>query len=259
MSRYNNAMSQNYSEISATLTKALELAVAPVAVRFAEADDATPMRAGQAPAGCQFWQLGAKSTFATTAADHALCSIGVHTHNMEPTPAQQKDLMDTLKVLGELTYVRAEDVPQIPVLQTRPAKVVYGPLAESAQAPDAVLLFVRADQTLVLSEATQQLESHNPPAMGRPACAIVPQAVNTQAAALSLGCCGARAYLDIFTPDVAIFAIPGARLADYAERIAKLAAANALLARFHASRRAEVESGKTPTIEESLQAFQAKG
>ena len=34
------------------------------------------------------------------------------------------------------------------------------------------------------------------PAMGRPACAVVPQAINSGQAALSLGCCGARAYLD---------------------------------------------------------------
>ncbi|MBI4908867.1 MAG: DUF169 domain-containing protein [Acidobacteria bacterium] len=249
----------NYTELAESLAKSLELTTAAIAVRFAGVDDATPMHAGAAPAGCQFWERGATATFATTAADHALCSIGVHTHNLEPTPAQQKDLMDTLRVLGELTYVRADDVPQIPVLRERPAKVVYGPLADAEVAPDVVLLFVRADQTLVLSEATQQLEGRNAPAMGRPACAIVPQAVNTQGAALSLGCCGARAYLDVFTPDVAIFAIPGARLEAYAERIGKLAAANAMLGRFHASRRAAVEAGERPAIEESLAAFQAAG
>ena len=63
--------------------------------------------------------------------------------------------------------------------------------------PDMVLLFVNANQTLILSEATQQVENQNAPAMGRPACAIVPQVMNTGRAALSLGCCGARAYLDI--------------------------------------------------------------
>lgn len=55
---------------------------------------------------------------------------------------------------------------------------------------------VNANQTLILSEATQQVEKQNPPAMGRPACAVVAQVMNTGRAALSSGCCGARAYLD---------------------------------------------------------------
>ena len=80
-----------------------------------------------------------------------------------------------------------------------------------------MLLFVNANQTLILSEATQQVENQNAPAMGRPACAIVPQVMNTGRAALSLGCCGARAYLDVLTDDVAVFAIPGAKLEAYAQ------------------------------------------
>ena len=61
----------------------------------------------------------------------------------------------------------------IPVLTSKPKHVVYGPLAEMPVNPDVVLLFVRADQTLILSEASQQLEGGLPPAMGRPACAII--------------------------------------------------------------------------------------
>ena len=90
-----------------------------------------------------------------------------------------------------------------------------------------LLLFVNARQTLILSEATQQVENQNAPAMGRPACAIVPQVMNTGRAALSLGCCGARAYLDVLTDDVAVFAIPGAKLEAYTRRIEALAKANA--------------------------------
>jgi uncharacterized protein (DUF169 family) len=91
--------------------------------------------------------------------------------------------------------------------------------------------------------------------MGRPACAIVPQAMNTTRAALSLGCCGARAYLDALTDDVALWAIPGSRLDVYAERIAALAKANAVLTTFHQVRRGDVEDGKSPTIKESLAAM----
>jgi uncharacterized protein (DUF169 family) len=81
--------------------------------------------------------------------------------------------------------------------------------------------------------------------------------MNTGRAALSLGCCGARAYLDVFSGDVAVFAIPGARLAQYAERIAVLAKANAVLAQFHRIRRQQIEAGQTPTIKDSVAALGA--
>jgi uncharacterized protein (DUF169 family) len=118
-----------------------------------------------------------------------------------------------------------------------------------------VILFVDPRQTLILSEATQQLENQNPPAMGRPACAVVPQVMNTGRAALSLGCCGARAYLDILTDDVAVFAIPGARLEAYARRIEALAGANNVLSKFHQIRRHAVAAGGTPSIKDSLAAL----
>jgi uncharacterized protein (DUF169 family) len=92
--------------------------------------------------------------------------------------------------------------------------------------------------------------------MGRPACAVVPQTLNAGRAALSLGCCGARAYLDALTPDVALYAVPGAALGKYVERIAALAQANEVLAKFHALRRADVEAGGRPTIPESLARLQ---
>jgi uncharacterized protein (DUF169 family) len=158
-----------------------------------------------------------------------------------------------------LSYVRDEDVAAIPVLASKPKHVIYGPLAEIPVDPDVVLLFVRADQTLILSEASQQLEGGAPPAMGRPACAIIPQAANTGRSALSLGCCGARAYLDVLSNDVALYAVPGATLSAFAERIAALAKANGILSKFHQIRRKDVEAGGHPTIQESLMALQAAG
>ncbi len=79
--------------------------------------------------------------------------------------------------------------------------------------------------------------------------------MNTGRAAMSLGCCGARAYLDVFDDDISIFAIPGRKLPAYAERIEALAEANETLSRFHEVRRHEVEAGHTPTVRESLGAL----
>ena len=186
---------------------------------------------------------------------HDLCGVGIYTHNLEASPAAQKDLGDALKVFADLGYVREQDIPLIPVLKNRPQSVIYGPLSDVPLPPDVVLLFVNADQTLILSEASQQLEGGLPPAMGRPACAVMPQALNNNQTALSLGCCGARAYLDILTPGVAVYAIPGKKLEAFTERVAALAKANAVLTAFHTLRRKEVEAGKHPSVQESLAAM----
>lgn len=239
--------------MSQVLTGSLDLAQAPVAVCFCEQVPAgVPAHEGSAPAGCQFWQQAAEGSFATSARDHALCAIGVYTHNLEMSGGMERDLTDALKVFADLGYVRPEDLPQIPVLSSRPKHVVYGPLASSPADPDVVLLFVAPSEILILSEAAQQVEGGLPPAMGRPACAIVPQTANSGKAALSLGCCGARAYLDVFTPDVALFALPGKNLAAYVERIDRLAQANRTLTKFHDLRRKRVEQGARPTVQESL-------
>jgi len=239
----------DYAAIAETLSASLHLQQPPIAISFSESLPAdVPVHSGRVPAGCRFWEDAAAGAFATTAEDHYRCAIGVYTHNLKPSPEQQ---------FADLGYVRAEDLPQIPVLQSQPKCVVYSPLARVVTAPDIVLLFVNSNQTLILSEATQQVESQVAPAMGRPACAVVPQVMNTGRAALSLGCCGARAYLDVLPDDVAIFAIPGAKLAEYTERIEALSKANALLSRFHQIRRRAVEEGQNPTIKDSLAALNA--
>ncbi|MGA2715775.1 MAG: DUF169 domain-containing protein [Bryobacteraceae bacterium] len=250
----------SYSEIAQSLTESLELTQPPIAVCLTDSVPAGIENwSGRIPAGCRFWQEAANRVFTTSASDHDLCSIGLYTHNLDMTPAAATDLGDALKVFAQLTYVRDEDVAAIPVLASKPKHVIYGPLAAIPVAPDVVLLFVRADQTLILSEASQQLEGGSPPAMGRPACAVIPQARNTGRTALSLGCCGARAYLDVLSDDVALYAVPGVTLSAFAERVAALAKANGILSKFHQLRKKDVEAGNHPTVQESLMALQAAG
>lgn len=245
------------SDISAALTGALHLTQPPIAIAFTDSiPEGVKTFQGSVPAGCRFWQEAAHGVFATVPVDHELCSIGVYTHQLGMREGVQQDLQDALKVFGDLGYVRPADMPFIPTLNREGKVVVYGPLASIPVPPDVVLLFVRADQTLILSEASQQLENGLPPAMGRPACAVVPQAFNTGRTALSLGCCGARAYLDVLTADVALYAIPASRLEAFAERVEALAKANSVLTAFHTIRRRAVESGQHPTVQESLAAMQ---
>jgi uncharacterized protein (DUF169 family) len=253
-------MSMSVVTAAATLTECLELAQTPIAVCFTDSLPAgVRLFEGRVPAGCRFWQEAARSVFATAPRDHDLCSLGTYTHNLATTPSHEADRREAFKTFALLGYVREEDLPHIPVLKNRPEYVLYGPLAQVPLLPDVVMLMVASDQQLILSEAAQQMEGGLPPAMGRPACGVVPQAINSGRAALSLGCCGARAYLDVMTPDVALFAVPGSRLLAFTERVAALARANAVLTTFHRLRRQDVEAGGNPTVKESLAAHQVRG
>lgn len=240
-------------EMARRLTESVTLTLPPVAVCFTdEVPEGVENWIGRVPAGCRFWQEAATAVFATAPDDHGLCSIGMFTHNLETTQAQDTDCGDSLKIFADLEYVREQDLSTIPVLNRRFAHVIYGPLAAAPLPPDVVLLFGKAGQMLILSEASQQVEGGLPPAMGRPACAIVAQAFNTGRAALSLGCCGARAYLDVLSEDVALWAIPGPKLNLYVNRVVALTKANNILTSFHRLRRKDVEDGKNPTIRQSL-------
>ena len=78
-----------HARLAEDLISSLELALPPIAVSFADAAPANvPAYDGVVPAGCVFWQQAATRTFVTSAQDHALCSIGVHTHHLaEPAPS----------------------------------------------------------------------------------------------------------------------------------------------------------------------------
>lgn len=242
-------------DLATRLTESLELSQPPIAVALRdELPPEVEAFSGQVPAGCRFWQEATQRTFATSTADHELCAIGVHTHSLaEPSPRAQGELGEVLKVMADLDYVREDEVAGIPTVARSSRHVVYGPLAEAPLPPDVVLVFADSAQGLVISEATQRVDGALAPALGRPACAVVPQALNSGRAALSLGCCGARAYLDALSDAVALWALPGVRLAEYVEVIAAMGQANTTLAAFHARRRADVEAGQRPTLEESLQ------
>jgi len=59
----------------------------------------------------------------------------------------------------------------------------------------------------------------------------------------------------VLQPDVALFAVPGAILEAFTDRVVELAKANRILTQFHMLRRRDVEAGKRPSVQESLAAM----
>ena len=251
----------DYTELSQSLTRSLRLSRSPVAVCLYGAEPVgIPAFEGTVAAGCRFWEEAEQGPVLTSVPDHERCPIGTFTHNM-PSEAEghPADREAALAALAQLDYVRPEELAAMPVLEQETRYAVYAPLDRTPRDPDVVLLFGDSRQGLVFTEAAARVEGGAPPALGRPACAIVPQAVGSGRAAVSLGCCGARAYLDALTDDVALWAIPGAKVAQYAAELEILARANDVLTRFHGLRRRDVEAGKSPTVQETLEELQRAG
>lgn len=242
-----------YETMADALKGGLGLMYPAVSVNFSGNGVNAPAYSGNAPAGCLFWQEAFNGPIQTTAQDHESCAIGIYTHNLADAPPDyEQQLGAAMGVLGELQYVRPADMSNIPVAKESSKYVVYAPLAQAGEAPAVVLLFANARQGLIVAEAVQQVEGAWPVVLGRPACGVIPHTMNTGRAAMSLGCCGARAYLDAMTDDVAIWSLPGSRIGEYVDRIAALSKANDVLGRFHQIRGADVRSGAKPTYEESL-------
>ncbi len=245
----------HYKTQAAQLEESLQLSLPPVAIAFTD-DLPTGISSYEevAPAGCYFWQEASQKVFTTSATDHELCAIGVHTHNLAGASATQpSELMTALEAMQGLDYVREEEVAAIPVLPQPVQHAIYGPLADFPLDADVVLLFAHAQQSLILTEAVARVDEGVPPAMGRPACAVVPQVKNGGRAAMSLGCCGARAYLDALSDDVALWALPGDKLEPYCEEIGGLAKSNGILTVFHERRREDVAAGGRPSVQASLE------
>lgn len=244
----------DYASLAKRITSSLTLDTTPVALSIVDTAPAGHTRPSvPISAGCQFWELGADTALVTTAEDHKNCAIGIHTHNLDGVPpTQMAELTATLQAMQGLDYVRAEEVAAIPVLGAEPRMVAYTPLPDCREEPAAVLVLANAAQGLVLTEAIARVDGGAPAALGRPACALIPAVVNAGRAASSLGCCGARAYLNRLEDGIAVWALPGAKLEAYAAEIEVLGDANDTLRAFHARRRADIEAGKEPSVGESL-------
>ncbi|HEX7085826.1 MAG TPA: DUF169 domain-containing protein [Vicinamibacterales bacterium] len=223
-----------------SLAQLLRLDSPPVAIAFVDAPpEGVPRVAASEPAGCGYWRRAAEGeVFYTLADDHKRCPIGAHTHNVPLTPADQQELMGLVGTMVELSYIRLEEVPQIPTRRSPLRVAVYAPLSNTPVEPDVVLVRGKARQLMLLAEAAQAAGVAGAvPTMGRPTCAALPEAINSERTAASFGCIGNRVYTGA-GDDEAYFAIPGGQLAALEAKLAVIVRANEELETFHRARAA---------------------
>jgi uncharacterized protein (DUF169 family) len=220
----------------------LGLISAPVAVAFLATPPAGLSRvSGPAPAGCGYWKQASEGqAFYTTAEDHQNCPVGAHTHNVPMSPEKAQELQALVGTMVELKYLKMEEVPAIPTRSTPMQIAAYAPLASATFAPDVVVFRGNARQIMLLSEAARAAGAFEAgTVMGRPACAAIPQAINSSGGVASVGCIGNRVYTGLGDEEMYI-AVPGKSIGALLEQLAVTTNANIELEKFHRARAAQL-------------------
>jgi uncharacterized protein (DUF169 family) len=228
----------SYADLSRRLADLLGLGVAPVAVAFVDEPPAGVARVDRAvPSGCTFWKLaGDGATFFTEPSDHYGCPVGAHTHGLPLAPEQGAKLGEMIQTMVGLEYLAESEVPAIPTLAGGFRRAVYAPLHAAPVAPDVVILRGTARQIMLAAEAARSagIEGAHP-VRERPTCAVIPEVLASGRGQPSFACVGNRVYTGLADGEI-YFAVPGAGLAAFVDRLAVVAAANHELEAFHRAR-----------------------
>jgi len=219
----------------------LKLAALPVALAFLPGPPPGLSRidAGD-PAGCSYWKRASEGqAFYTGPEDHTNCPIGAYTHGVPLTAEQGAQLQSMLGTMIELKYIKSEEVPAIPHRTAALQVVAYAPLAQATFAPDVVIFRGNVSQIMLLAEAARAagvFESGS--VMGRPACAMVPQALDASQSVASLGCIGNRVYTGLGEHEMYL-TVPGSAVASVLDALEATLNANRELEKFHRGRLAQ--------------------
>jgi uncharacterized protein (DUF169 family) len=231
---------------SSSLAQLLQLVAPPVAIAFVDVPPpGIPRVSVTEPAGCSYWRRAAAGeVFFTVADDHKSCPVGAHTHNVPLSPSEQEELTDLVRTMVNLSYLKMEEISRIPTRQTPLKVAVYAPLPAAPMPPDVVLVRGNAHQLMLLAEAAQAAGVAGGEAtLGRPTCAVLPQAMNSARTAASFGCIGNRVYTGADETE-AYFAIPGPQLAAIEEHLAVVVRANQELETYHRERATARSDGR---------------
>ena len=215
----------------------------PIAIAFLDQPPAGLSRIDRASAaGCGYWKHASEGhAFYTTSEDHHNCPIGAHTHGVALPPAQAAELQAVVGTMIELKYLRADEVAMIP-RRVRPMQVAaYAPIGEASFDPDVVIFRGNARQIMLIAEAARAAGAFEASTvLGRPACAMIPQALDSQAGIASVGCIGNRVYTDL-GDDELYFAVPGWALRQTLDQLETILHANSELEVFHRRRAATLQ------------------
>ncbi len=224
-------------ELLRPLTR-LNLEKLPVAIAFLDAPPAGLRRVDRArAAGCGYWkQASDGEAFYTTDADHQNCPVGAFTHGVTLPPAVAEELQSLVGTMIQLQYLRSEEVAAIPHRGEAMKIAAYAPIGAATFEPDVVIFRGNARQIMLISEAARAAGAFGTEmTMGRPACAVIPQAIATSGGMASVGCIGNRVYTELEDDELYV-ALPGAAVRPMLESLDTIVTANLELEAFHRQR-----------------------
>lgn len=233
----------NNRQLAEVLQASLRLDRPPIGLAFVDAPpEGVPGVAQAAPSACTFWRRAEEHVFYAAARDHHECPIGVLTMGFPADAQVQARAQETIGTFVALDYFSMDEVAHLPSVENRAHQgIVYGPLADLPVAPDVVLVVASPFQAMVLAESGGSVALGEVPqlaAMGRPACAAIPRAMQAGQTTMSLGCIGARTYAEI-PEDRALVALPAEKLEHTVQRLATLLHANSALEQIHSEKKAQ--------------------
>ncbi len=226
--------------------QALGLSKAPIAIGFLATPpaDMRQWAQGNVPAGCSFWRAAWDGdSFYTVPSDHYHCAVGAYTHGISIPADRGAVLQDTIGFMVGNGYLRMAEVPGIPVLPTTPSYIAYAPAGQAKFTPDVVVIAVRPASAMLIYEAALQAGAGNAltNALGRPGCAVLPLALKSGAASLSLGCKGNRTFTGL--PDEELYiAIPAAKWDAVVSAAESIVLANAAMETHYCAHQAAVRA-----------------
>jgi uncharacterized protein (DUF169 family) len=234
----------NYAQAANALIGALHLDTPPIALAFVDNApvDVTPTTEA-VPSACSFWRSAETATFYAAAEAHLGCPVGAMVMGFALPEASQQELMSLAEFMVGCGYLGSEEVARIPSMAGAPAGIVYGPLSDFPYQPSVVLMWLSPRDAMRYAEAAGNCawnSTRESGLLGRPACAALPQAVQSGSPALSLGCAGMRTFTEIST-DRLLAAVPGKELETFLTSLQHTLEANEVMQRFYDSR-------KTPAV-----------
>ncbi len=217
----------------------------PVAIGFLQERpaDIPPWSGGPVAAGCAFWRHARRGhSFYTVPADHYHCAVGAHVHGIALPEERSSELGETIGAMAAAGYVDPSEVPSIPTVWEAPSYIAYAPVSTAAFAPDVVVVAATPAQAMVLHEAALRagVTAFTVPASGRPGCAVLPLAMQTGEAALSLGCAGNRLSTDLADGEL-YSAVPGPAWPAVESTLPAIIAANETMSALYHERLLRVE------------------
>jgi uncharacterized protein (DUF169 family) len=229
--------------ISQEWREALNLTEQPVAIAFLESPpDGVARSSEPAPSACTFWRRGQKKVFYATAEDHYNCPIGLMTMGFPLSAEKGEQAQSLVATMAGLQYFNPAEVAHLPAIKKSHQVIVYGPLDEFPVDPDLILLLLSPYQSMLASEALGRVtwsDSLQLGVFGRPACAALPKAEQIESPTISLGCIGARTYIDL-PQDEMLLVVPATQLEQATLQLTAVIDANQKLANYHAEQRRSI-------------------